>query len=290
MTFAKRAIKLSFKLGSGSLPNGADTLDLEGHRVEAIIDNPGGGLAVGTLNMRVYGMRLGDMNTFSTDGINTLGIRGDSVTVSAGNVGGQIHQVFEGNIRAAYIDFGGAPDVSFNIVAQTALIFRTAPADPNEGNGDVDVAAKIQSLASLMNFSFKNNGVTKVLSNQYLSGPVLEQINKLVYAAHIRCNIANNTVSIWPYDGLVDSHELEIGPDNGMVGYPAFAPYGIQVRCEFLPDMQRGRSIRVYSSIPKASKKWVIQYMRHELSTMTPSGPWFSTCSLTNEGSYVKQS
>lgn len=288
MTFAKRAIKLRFKSASGSLPNGADTLDLEGHRVEAIIDNPGGGFAVGSLNMRVYGMRLADMNTFSTDGINTLSVRGDSVTVSAGNAGGQIHQVFEGNIRAAFIDFGSAPDVSFNIVAQTALIHRTAPAEPNEGNGDVDVAAKIQSLASLMGYSFKNNGVKKVLSNQYLSGPVIEQIQKLVYAAQIRCNIANNTVSIWPYDGLADSFTLEIGPEKGMVGYPAFTPYGIQVRCEFLPDMQRGRSVRVYSSIPKASKTWVIQTMRHELSTMTPNGPWFSVCSLTKQGSYVK--
>ncbi|WP_019573363.1 baseplate hub protein [Curvibacter lanceolatus] len=287
MTFVKRAIKLSFKLASGSLPNGADTLDLEGHRVEAIIDNPGGGLAVGSLNMRVYGMRLADMNTFSTDGLNALAVRGDSVTVSAGNEGGQIHQVFEGTITAAFIDFAGIPDVAFNVQAQAGFLFKVKPAAPNEGKGTVDVAAKIQTIAASIGFGFKNNGVTSQLSNQYLYGTAIDQIRTLADAARIACNIENGIVSIWPNNGLSDSTILSISPDNGMVGYPAFTPTGIAVRAEFRPEMQLGRTVRVKSLIAKACGDWKVQSMRHELSTMTPGGPWFSTCSLTQSGLYV---
>ena len=119
MTFKQRELGVQFILRKGALDDGQSTiLDMSGHRAEAIIDNPGGGLAIGMLHMRIFGMRLSDMNSFSTDGLNALAVRGDQVTVTAGDVGGRVQTVFEGTILSAYIDFGASPEVAFTVSAQ----------------------------------------------------------------------------------------------------------------------------------------------------------------------------
>jgi len=45
-----------------------------------------------------------------------------------------------------------------------------------------------------------------------------------------------------------------------------------------------GRTINLTSIIPKANGKWVIFESTHELSTLTPDGPWFTTVKLGYPG------
>lgn len=289
MTFRQRALKMRLTMREGALSDGvSSSVELTGHRAEAVITNPGGGLSVGLLALRVFGMKLSDMNSFSTDGLNALAVRGDSITVSAGDVGGRIQQVFDGTITSAYIDFGAQPEVSFNVQAQAGFLYKVRPAPPNSYEGTVDAALVIESLAKSIGFAFENNqGVSRMLSNQYLSGSVIEQIHAVANAAGIAHSIENGVVAIWPADGTRSDQVVQLAPGRGLVGYPSFTPTGIAVRAEFNPDVVLGSWVEVDTSLAKAKGKWRTQAVTHELSTLMPGGPWFSTCQLTKSGLYV---
>lgn len=288
MTFKKRAIEVQFSLNGRSFDRaGNDRLNLSDHRVELILENAGGGYAVGFLSLRIYGMKLSDMRTISTDIRKGIKFKGDRVTVSAGDVDGRIHQIFTGTIQSAVIDYAAAPDVAFNINAGSAYIPMFAPSSPNEGDGVVDVADKIKAIAAASGFGFHNNGVTTKLSNQYLPGTAYEQIRTLAAAANIACNFENNTVYIFPNKKSVDSMVVEIGSNQGLIGYPSFIPIGVQIKSEFNPDVMLGRRVNLKTSVDGLSGEWLVQSMRHELSTMVGGGPWFTTSRLTGSGFYA---
>ncbi len=227
------------------------------------------------------------MNAFSTDGLNALAVRGDMVTVSAGDLGGKIPQVFEGTIFAAYIDFSASPEISFNVSASTGYIDKIKPSSPNSYKGAVNVADTIKALAEQLGYKVRNNGVTATLSSPYIDGSAMDQIMSLIDQSGIAWAIENNEIAIWPSEGYRDDKIVAIGPTTGMIGYPSFTPTGIMVRTEYNPEVGIGRKVQVSSVIPKACGTWCVQKVDHELSTMQPGGPWYSTLQLTTQGYYV---
>jgi hypothetical protein len=273
MTFAQRQINLQFSNDQG-------TLELDGLRCEAIITNPGGYSAYGQLQLRVFGMTLDQMNQYSSTGTNMVAVQNQNITVSAGNVGGQITQVFSGTLIRSFIDFSGIPDVSFSCAAIAGYFQKASPAAPNSYQGAQNAEDIISALASSIGYQFQNNGAHAVLQNQYLSGSVVDQIMTVARAAALPIVIENNTVTIWPNSGVRDDTMIDLGPGNGLVGYPVYWEAGFIVRSEFNQNIANGRTINLTSTIPKANGSWPIQTVTHELSSVTPDGPWFTTAKL----------
>ncbi len=284
MSFRQRAIRIRFILVDSG---GNEVIDLTDHRCDAIVQNPGGGINVGMLQLRVYGMKQTDMNILSTNGLHPLAVKQNEVFVSAGDVGGNIQQIFSGTINAAYVDYSDMPNVSFNVQAVSGFYHQIAPIAPNSYKGAVDVASVIQSITKSMGFAFQNNGVTAKVKDQYLPGTAIQQIKRIAEASSTIVSIENNTVTIWPNGSYRDSDVVDISPSTGMVGYPMFTPYGITVKHEFNPHVVIGRKVNVTSSEARASGGWATQFVTHELSTLAPNGPWFTTMNLTENTLYV---
>ena len=74
---------------------------------------------------------------------------------------------------------------------------------------------------------------------------------------------------------------IDVSSKNGLVGYPTYNDIGFSIKVEFNPDMINGRTVNLTSIIPKANGKAPIQESVHELSTLTPDGPWFTTVVLS---------
>lgn len=274
MTFAQRQINLQFSNDQG-------TLELDGLRCEAIITNPGGYSAYGQLQLRVFGMTLDQMNQYSSTGTNMVAAQNQTITVSAGDAGGAITQVFAGTLIRSFIDFSGVPDVSFSCAAIAGYYEKSAPSSPNSYQGAQSAESIIQALASSIGYQFLNqNGAHAVLQNQYLYGSVIDQIMKVARAAAFPITIENNTVTIWPNNGTRDDTVINLGPGNGLVGYPVYWEAGFIVKSEFNQNIANGRTINLTSTIPKANGSWPIQTVTHELSSVTPDGPWFTTAKL----------
>ena len=278
MSFSVRQIDLQFTSANGTI------LDLKGLRVTAIINNPGGNNAFGQLQLRVYGMTLGQMNEYSSTGANLVAVQNQSVTVLAGDQGSTLSQVFSGTLISSYIDLSGAPEVCLVCAAVAGYYSKAAPSAPNNYTGSVNAEDIIAALAKSINFTFMNNSKNPahaVVQNQYLSGSIVEQMQTVARNAALPLAIENNSVIIWPNNGTRDDVVIDVSAKTGLVGYPSYWEAGFIVKTEFNPSTLIGRTINLTSQLPKANGKFPIQNATHELSTLTPDGPWFTTSKLS---------
>ena len=276
MTFAVRQINLQFTSANGK------TLKLEGLRCAAVITNPGGNSAFGQLQLQVWGMTLDQMNEYSSTGSNMVAVQDQSVTVTAGNQNGSLNQVFSGTLISSFIDLSNVPDVSFVCAAVAGYYNKAAPSAPNTYEGSQKAEDIIKSLTGQIGYTFENkNGATAVVQNQYLSGSIIDQMQAVARAASFPMIIENKTVTIFPNNGTRDDIVVNLSAETGLVGYPSYWEAGFVVKSEFNPIITIGRIINLKSQLPKANGKFPIQYVTHELSTLTPDGPWFTTSKLS---------
>ena len=273
MTFAKRQIDLQFSDGNG-------TVTLEGLRCHAVIQKPGGINNSDNLELRVWGMPLELMNQFSSIGMNAALINTRVITVHAGTIGKVIANVFQGHILRSYIDFSSAPDVCFVVSAVTALIDRVLAVSPNSYPGAQNAETLITSLGASAGYAVNNNGAHAIVRNQYVSGSVIAQIETIARAAAIPMRIEGQNIFIWSNDGFRDIVNIDLGPSTGMIGYPSYWESGFIVKSEFNNMIQVGRQITLSSAIPKSNGTWPVQAASHELATLMPDGPWFTTAKL----------
>lgn len=284
MSLIERKIDVTFELASDQFGGGGNTVKLTGLRCEATIDNING-VSLGALQLRIYGMVKSDMQKLSNLGKLYMLARRNLVTIEAGDDEAGMSQVFKGTIYQGAVDYA-MPDVAFNVAATAAYFESLQKPAPVSHEGASDVADIIQSIASSIGFTFKNNGVTAKLANPYLDGSPIQQIRNCAQYACIACDISNQSVTIWPNGGARDDQSLQISKDTGMVGYPTYSQYGIDVTTLFNPNLQNGRKVKVTSEAIGASGDWYCQVVRHELASQI-DGPWFSMAQLTGEGFYV---
>lgn len=278
MSYARRFLKTSFRLGEGAFTQGGNTAVLpDGLRISANVVMAGDS-AMNELKLRVYGMPLDLMNRLTVLGKPIVAGRLNSVIVEASDSEDLTPStVFVGTIFQAWADLNSPPDGVFVVSAQTGPIDALRPIPPTSYNGPVNVAIAIQSLATQMGHLFENNGVEAQISSPYLSGTGLDQVQSLVEAAGINWILDGNTIAIWPRNGSREGSEILISPEHGMIGYPIWTEGGVVVKTLYDPDIQFGRKIKIESDIKPASGSWVVSRVEHDLSSETPEGPWFTT-------------
>lgn len=275
MTFKKRKIDVTFKVGKGEYGDqGFDTVKLSGLR--CIVDiAQAGGISKGALNLRVYGMPLELMNKLSRVGRIAPSTRQNIVTVEVGD-DVSMSTVFSGSIFIAWIDFQGAPDVCLNVEAAAGWYESNKPATPISVKGVADVAQLAGDIAKAMGYTFVNNGVTAKLANPYLPGTGWDQLVAVCQAADINFNLDRETVHIWNKGEYRQSDLLTISAEQGMYGYPKFNDNGISLNTEFSPAIVSGGLINVQSSLLPACGVWVVNLLSHNLASEMPGGPWFT--------------
>ena len=279
MSFVKRNIVLQF-----SNNKGIDEINLSGLRSVVTVTNPGGNNSYGALALKVYGMTLDQMNTYSSTGTNFTALLNQSITVSAGSEGEVPIQIFSGTLRRSYIDFSSIPDVAFVCEASSGLFQKVQTIGNLQVDGNANAEDLIQSLAESNGFIFINgtgkNAAHYVLQNQYAEGSAISQIETIAAAASFATAIENNRVYIWANGKTRDDTIINVNEYTGMVGYPSYWDAGFIVKQEFNGNILTGRQIQLDSIIPKSKGLWNIISTTHELSTIIADGPWFTTSKL----------
>lgn len=286
MALVKRRIDVTFVLGKGEFgSDGSNQVKVSGLRCTARV-KAAGGHAAGELDLVVYGMTLSSMNQISTLGMVATTYRKNSVTVEAGEEGGLMATVFQGQIIDAWIDPRGAPDVAFRITATTGLFDSVRPAKPLSFKSQVDVSTVLSGLATEMGLAFENNGVNVKLPPSYYAGSPREQAQRIVDDAGIKWNTAENGVlAIWTADGSRNKPAIKIDRTTGMIGYPTFTSNGIMLEAVFQPSVGLGGKIEVKSDFTGTGKPdaygntgangtWVIYSFDLDLTAQVPRGAW----------------
>lgn len=281
MALTQRLINVIITLASGTFKeSGTNTLTLTGHRVSAKCLKAGTPY-LGTLQMSIFGMTLSVMDQLSTLGMILAAIPRNIVTVMAGDAAG-VSMVFSGTILQAWIDFDAMPSVAFHIEAQTIGAEAVIAADPASINGSADVSEFMEGIAKkIPNCSFENNGVDQKLSNPYFYGSIKSQAQACADAAGINWTVDNNVLAIWPKNGFRGGAVPVIAPPT-LVGYPSYGPYSIILKTIFNPAVRFGSLIQVESSLPRATGKWRVFKLDHNLDSLVPGGQWFTIIEAEN--------
>jgi hypothetical protein len=284
--YAKRKIDVTINLGEGQFGDdkGKD-VTLTGLRVAGNFVYMGG-YAQAEAHIRIYGLPLSMINQLTGLGPFAAELRKNTILVTAGDEGGAMSTVYQGQIYRAYGDFSGAPDVVFNIIALASVVDAVKPVGARSYIGAVDAAVMMKDLADTMGLAFENSrNLSVMLTNQYLPGTALQQVKDVAEAADIGYSIEYGKLVIYPKNSYRELGEpIEISPDTGMVGYPSFASQGVSITTLFNHDLVMARKVRIKSDLAPACGEWVTYSVAHSLESETPNGQWFTQVDCNRVG------
>lgn len=287
-TWEQKRINVTFYLHKGTVDNsGSNTISFSRNLRASANVNFVGGSNQSELTLSLYGMTLEHMNQFATLGMRPNEQRADQVLVEAGDDTHGMSTVFSGTITDAYGDFTGLPICAFFVKAHSGGLMAIKPVAPSSYSGLVDVATIMSGIATLGGVTFTNNGVSKKILDPYLPGTAWDQADRCAKAANIDWALINGELSIWPKGQTRTSKMAVISPSTGMVGYPAFVSYGIEVSARFNPSISFGSRVQVESSIQMANGIWQVHTLQHDLESETPGGRWFSHIGCAPVGFYT---
>jgi len=193
----KKALRFVVTLGTGKFgSSNNDTITLQGFRATADIDKAGG-MMMGTLRAKIYGVKQADMNSVTTLQWKPGSRIANTVEVFAID-GAAETLVFAGNIVNAWGDYQNMPDVFLHIQAQSAFFNTLKAVPPRSFKGRVDVATVMGQIARDLGYTFENNGVTTQLVDVYLPNTGMEQAKDLARAAGCDLYLDDKVLAITP--------------------------------------------------------------------------------------------
>lgn len=271
----KKQLRFVITLATGRFGNTEnDTVTLEGFRATADIEKAGG-MMMGTLRARVYGVSQDVMNTATTLQWKPGSLIPNTVQVFA-IVGDKETLVFSGNIVNAWGDYLNMPDVFLHIQAQSAFFSQLIAVAPRSFRGGVDVATVMAQIAADMGLTFENNGVNVQLADLYLANTNTEQARELARIAGIDLYIDDTVLAITPRNAPRSGLVPVISRETGLVGYPTFDGIGVNFQTLFNPAVTFGGLILVETDIVRAAGQWIVTSVTHRLESEKPDGAWFS--------------
>jgi hypothetical protein len=266
-------------------PNRSNTLTLSGLRVSSTITNVGL-LSLESASIQIFGMTLSDMNALSSQANRYYFQNQTSITLLAGNATDGMAIAFEGNMTSALANFYDTPNVAFNITATTGLNAAMSQPPAMSFPGTVSIATICQQVANSLGLTLENNGCNAVLTNQYLQGSLLDQLQRATTAARVLYTIEHGILAIWPNDSYRTSKTNipTISPATGLVGYPEYTAVGVNFRTLFNPLLLYGANINMQSSLQPACGTWTTFNLSHELDSNLPNGNWFTDVQCCKPG------
>lgn len=276
MTYKKRSMKVQFTLYEGSFDSdGNDVLTIDNIKAELSMAAYGG-IQGQTLDLKVNGLSLEHMALISYKGIRVTGSKMNLIKVWFDD-----ELIFFGAITGAFMDLNQMPDAPLIISATATGYDQTKPAAPFSASGSVNVVDILTAISKSVGYEVDNSGVSAQLSDPHFSGNPVQQINAVCQAAGINHEIAQGILTIWPQGGKRDDIKPLISPSCGLLGYPVFAPLGINFNTIYSSLLKIGREVQVDTSLPNASGDYTIIQAEHYISTWVEGGPCQTTVYAT---------
>lgn len=285
-SFTRRLIEISFKLANDTKTNqpvkfsesGTDTASISDKRISVRIQNSGAP-AGSTASVDIFGLSESLMNQLSTLGMVFNMVPKNTITIQAGDEEVGLSTVFTGTVMSGYADYNQAPNVPFHIEANSILADAVVPATATSYKGPTAVTDIMAGFARIMGLTFENSGVDTKLSNPYFSGNIRTQMRTCAEQANINAEIVEGTIlAIWPKGGSRNARgEIPlIGPETGMILYPAYTQQGIMLRTLFDPKITFGGLVKVQSRVKAVADvgQWAVNQLNLALDAQVPKGKW----------------
>jgi hypothetical protein len=224
------------------------------------------------------------MENLTTLAFKPLEAQKNLISISAGEAGSPLTQVFAGEISSAFADFNQAPDVAMQIEAAAGFYPQRLSASPLSVNGEAKAAELIEQQARAAGYAFTNEGVSASVKNAVFNGSPLEKAAAIAKQTGAEMLIDDGRIIIMPPGGVRSGAVPLLAAHSGMIGYPTFSSEGIACKCLYRPDLELGGLFKIESIVPKATGTWKVTKLSHSLAAYQPTeGPWETSI----EGQYV---
>lgn len=273
----KKILRTTITLNGDTFAKGANIITSTELRTLCTI-NFGGGSVVPNADIAIYGLDMQNMLKLTRIRWRDIKSMLNTIKIEAGEQGGELTSVFEGNITFAYIDMSNAPDVALRITSSTAALNIYTPASPVTFKGQTSVVQAIQELSEKIGCELENNGVpeTLTMSDVTLVDTDLNKIRALCKRYQIDLYIEQKRISIAPQGAPRKTKIATLRPGSGLIGYPVPTMQGIELRCLFNPGISFGGLIRVADSlIESCNGDWRVFGVTLSLESELPGGNWF---------------
>lgn len=283
-TFTIKQLRFTFSLNTNArFADGSNTLRVSGLRATAQITYPGPP-TFPSARLRIYGMKLSDMQALTALTQGVLTYTNNSVLVEA-NDGSGWSTAFAGQLVTVVPDFGGIPDVALDIFSQTLGYELLMPETATSYPVAADVATVITTIAAKMGKKLVNSGVNQSFSGPvYFPGTPADQLR----AACKKANILAYVDKAGLFAGIVEIAPKgvprpalpvwQLSPQNGLVLYPTLDSVNlIGAKAVYNAGAFYGGKVTISGSQQKyANGSWIIWDISHSLSSLMPKGPWFT--------------
>lgn len=284
MAFVKRAITVQIAKGTGAFgESGQNTVTLEGHRVQCNITATTGGPAMGTAQIRIFGLTQTKLNDLSSLQTADQYMRRNFVTVTAGTAGDQnMPVIFTGQAYRSQVDMAGVPDVCLNIIALGGSFAAVKPVPAISFPGAADAKIIFATIAASMGLQLEYTGPSVMLSTPNFSGTALDQMQACAQHAGLTAVIDSDVLAVWPSDSVRPGAVQEISSKTGMIGYPSYSSgdyQGLSIQSIFNPRLRQGMPIKVKTSLTTAlplNGSWGIFNISHAIESESPGGSWLT--------------
>lgn len=288
-TFTKKNLRFTFTLSNNATFAGTNSNVLTISGLRATADMKGTGFpAFSEATLSIWGMKKDDMIALTAIQLAPLGLQRNTVQVEADS-GQGFTTVFMGDILTAGPDWDNMPDVPLNVFCRVDAFASLQPAPASSYTGPTSVDTIVSALAAKLGKAYFNNGVSVTLDSPYFSGTIAEQLRTV--QAHAGISIYNdptsNIVEICPSGVPRNLPSFTLSPDSGLVGQPKldYQRGFVNVRAYFNPAFRFGGPLTIAGSVvPTANGNWQITTVNNSLSSLMPSGPWFSDMFLVPPG------
>ncbi|AOA58336.1 baseplate hub protein [Acinetobacter larvae] len=278
----KKIIKVSVMLNDDNFNDSGDnTLTFTGLKTSVSVMF-GNGALMPFAQIKIYGLKLENCLKLLRVRWNEMKALMNRVRIDAGEEGGDLVKVFEGNITFAYPDMSNAPNVALVIESQSAVFENMKPVPSTSFEGENDVATMIETICKDMGYQFENNAVTQIIEGQYLADSSIAKIQNIAQAADIDLYIEQNLIAIAPKGGSRNIKVPTISPKAGLIGYPTPDLRGVSFKCLYDPAIRFGGTVSISDSeITVCNGDWRVYGVDIYLDSNTPNGNWFCEVNAT---------
>lgn len=282
-TFTEKQLRFTFVLDPANpakFQGENNTLQITGLRALADIEYPSF-QSFPSANVRIFGMKPSDMQALTGLTFGVLTYVRASMQIES-NDGSGWTTVFTGQIITGVTDFPeDSPDVSFVITAQTLGYDLLNPATSSSFPASASVANVIRTIAAKMSNDFDDGGVTTVYpGSTYFAGTPAEQLRTAAKMAGVVVYLDKPGIIEIGIPGKPRNvPKIVLSPNLGnLVGYPSLDSVNlIGVKAVYNPSLRYGAPLQIMDSQQLAANgDWVIYNCTHNLSSLMPSGPWFT--------------
>ena len=270
-SFTLKTVQIALALGKGVFTEGGNTKIIEGLACDVTVQKPGLP-EKNSASVKIWGLKYDDMAQLTMLSFRPLESQHNLIEIRAGEQGGSLALVFQGEITSAFADFNAAPDVCMQFEADSGSYPQQIAAPPVTVQGEAPADRLFAQFAAEAGYAYKNEGVSASVRNAWLSGSPIDKMTKLARDIGCELLIDDGLVLVLPAGGAREGNAVFLSDASGLVGYPTFNQDGISCRCLFNPDLQYGGLLEVKSIVPRASGIWKITKLTHNISAYQPTG------------------